>query len=140
MYQTGHCLQHTLSVRLISWSPRDGLTISQPCLDNPTHSCIGELCSSSLALMKWLFNIFPTSVKGLCSVVCPTAYLIYFRTPSELDRYLEASQIRERAIERINSVTGTYGLVFVIISSTETWLLVYIYNLCRRLHSCMINN
>lgn len=77
MYQTGHCLQHTLSARLISWSPRDGLTISLPCLDSPTHSCI--------------------------------AYLIYFRTPSELDRYLEASQIRERAIERINSVTGTYN-------------------------------
>lgn len=37
----------------------------------------------------------------------PTAYLYYFRTRAELDRYLEASQIRERAIERINNVTGT---------------------------------
>ncbi|GER54043.1 SET domain-containing protein [Striga asiatica] len=30
-------------------------------------------------------------------------------TRSELDRYLEASQIRQRAIERINDVTGTYN-------------------------------
>lgn len=30
------------------------------------------------------------------------------RTRSELDQYLAASQVRERAIERINDVTGTY--------------------------------
>ncbi|XP_074365477.1 ribulose-1,5 bisphosphate carboxylase/oxygenase large subunit N-methyltransferase, chloroplastic [Apium graveolens] len=36
-------------------------------------------------------------------------YSLLYWTPSELDRYLEASQIRERAIERINGVTGTYN-------------------------------
>ncbi|GFQ03013.1 ribulose-1 5 bisphosphate carboxylase/oxygenase large subunit n-methyltransferase chloroplastic [Phtheirospermum japonicum] len=38
----------------------------------------------------------------------PTAAPCNFRTRSELDRYLEASEIRQRAIERINDVTGTY--------------------------------
>ncbi|KAI3499890.1 hypothetical protein L1887_35704 [Cichorium endivia] len=33
---------------------------------------------------------------------------------SLLYRYLEASQIRERAIERINNVTGTYAKFFII--------------------------
>ncbi|KAL6999863.1 hypothetical protein U1Q18_001019 [Sarracenia purpurea var. burkii] len=36
-------------------------------------------------------------------------YSLLYWTRSELDRYLEASQIRERAIERINHVTGTYN-------------------------------
>ncbi|KAL2482209.1 Rubisco methyltransferase family protein [Forsythia ovata] len=36
-------------------------------------------------------------------------YSLLYWTRSELDRYLEASQIRERAIERINDVTGTYN-------------------------------
>ncbi|KAM7503793.1 hypothetical protein LguiB_002697 [Lonicera macranthoides] len=36
-------------------------------------------------------------------------YSLLYWTRSELDRYLEASQIRERAIERINGVTGTYN-------------------------------
>ncbi|CAN4110131.1 unnamed protein product [Withania somnifera] len=35
-------------------------------------------------------------------------YSLLYWTRSELDRYLEASQIRERAIERINNVIGTY--------------------------------
>lgn len=35
-------------------------------------------------------------------------YSLLYWTRSELDRYLEASQIRQRAIERINDVTGTY--------------------------------
>ncbi|KAK3017273.1 hypothetical protein RJ639_007385 [Escallonia herrerae] len=35
-------------------------------------------------------------------------YSLLYWTREELDRYLEASQIRERAIERINNVTGTY--------------------------------
>lgn len=42
------------------------------------------------------------------SVFFPTASLYYFRTREELDRYLEASQIRERAIERVTNVIGTY--------------------------------
>ncbi|XP_058219217.1 ribulose-1,5 bisphosphate carboxylase/oxygenase large subunit N-methyltransferase, chloroplastic isoform X1 [Rhododendron vialii] len=36
-------------------------------------------------------------------------YSLLYWTRSELDKYLEASQIRERAIERINNVTGTYN-------------------------------
>lgn len=36
-------------------------------------------------------------------------YSLLYWTPLELDRYLEASQIRERATERINDVTGTYN-------------------------------
>ncbi|CAI0383443.1 unnamed protein product [Linum tenue] len=35
-------------------------------------------------------------------------YSLLYWTRAELDRYLEASQIRERAIERINNVIGTY--------------------------------
>ncbi|KAK6919199.1 SET domain, partial [Dillenia turbinata] len=36
-------------------------------------------------------------------------YSLLYWTPAELDRYLEASQIRRRAIERINDVNGTYN-------------------------------
>ncbi|CAH9072858.1 unnamed protein product [Cuscuta epithymum] len=36
-------------------------------------------------------------------------YSLLYWTRSELDRYLEASQIRERAIERVNDVVGTYN-------------------------------
>ncbi|KAG8387172.1 hypothetical protein BUALT_Bualt03G0225700 [Buddleja alternifolia] len=36
-------------------------------------------------------------------------YSLLYWTRSELDGYLEASQIRVRAIERINDVTGTYN-------------------------------
>lgn len=40
---------------------------------------------------------------------CSIAYTYYYRTRSELDTYLVASHIRERAIERITDVTGTYN-------------------------------
>uniref|UniRef100_A0A7N0TEA0 SET domain-containing protein n=1 Tax=Kalanchoe fedtschenkoi TaxID=63787 RepID=A0A7N0TEA0_KALFE len=36
-------------------------------------------------------------------------YSLLYWTPAELDRYLEASQIRERAVERITNVVGTYN-------------------------------
>ncbi|KAK0589624.1 hypothetical protein LWI29_016463 [Acer saccharum] len=36
-------------------------------------------------------------------------YSLLYWTRAELDRYLEASQIRERAIERITNVIGTYN-------------------------------
>ncbi|KAK9156360.1 hypothetical protein Sjap_003840 [Stephania japonica] len=36
-------------------------------------------------------------------------YSLLYWTQSELDKYLVASQVRERAIERINDVTGTYN-------------------------------
>lgn len=36
-------------------------------------------------------------------------YSLLYWTRTELDTYLEASQIRERAIERITNVTGTYN-------------------------------
>ncbi|KAL7086492.1 hypothetical protein ACP275_13G005800 [Erythranthe tilingii] len=36
-------------------------------------------------------------------------YSLLYWTRSELDRYLEASEIRQRAIDRINDVTGTYN-------------------------------
>jgi hypothetical protein len=35
-------------------------------------------------------------------------YSLLYWTRTELDMYLEASQIRERAIERITNVVGTY--------------------------------
>lgn len=38
---------------------------------------------------------------------CSIAYTYYYRTRSELDTYLVASYMRERAIERITDVTGT---------------------------------
>ncbi|KAL5581689.1 hypothetical protein UlMin_014131 [Ulmus minor] len=36
-------------------------------------------------------------------------YSLLYWTRAELDRYLEASQIRERAIERVTNVVGTYN-------------------------------
>ncbi|GMP53219.1 hypothetical protein CsSME_00018753 [Camellia sinensis var. sinensis] len=36
-------------------------------------------------------------------------YSLLYWTRAELDKYLEASQIRERAVERVNNVTGTYN-------------------------------
>ncbi|XVE72577.1 hypothetical protein DITRI_Ditri11bG0049400 [Diplodiscus trichospermus] len=36
-------------------------------------------------------------------------YSLLYWTRAELDRYLEASQIRQRAIERVNNVVGTYN-------------------------------
>ncbi|KAI4324605.1 hypothetical protein MLD38_030076 [Melastoma candidum] len=36
-------------------------------------------------------------------------YSLLYWTRQELDQYLEASQIRERAIERVNNVVGTYN-------------------------------
>lgn len=77
----------------------------------------------------------------------PTASLCRFRTRAELDKYLEASQIRERAIERINDVTGTYDLlvsfsyvnIYVLYSSN--WLQpelvsisLFVYMLNRKLN------
>lgn len=56
-----------------------------------------------------VFHFFHFSLKGLLSVFSSTAFLYHFRTREELDRYLEASQIRERAIERVTNVVGTYG-------------------------------
>ncbi|KAK8346062.1 hypothetical protein V6Z12_A07G189900 [Gossypium hirsutum] len=47
--------------------------------------------------------------KGLLSDFLSTASLYCFRTRAELDRYLEASQIRQRAIERVTDVIGTYN-------------------------------
>lgn len=47
--------------------------------------------------------------KGLLSKFSYTVQYCRFRSQSELDRYLKASQIRERAIERTNNVVGTYG-------------------------------
>lgn len=94
-----------------------------------------------MSIASTVVPYFPTLGEGLCSVVFPTASPYSFRAPSELDRYLEASQIRERAIERINSVTGTYALVFIIniISLSGVWLLVYNFVDCYVL-ICMINH
>lgn len=50
-------------------------------------------------------------------------FLYNFRTRAELDRYLEASQIRERAIERITDVIGTYDS-FAVLSFFETSFIV----------------
>jgi hypothetical protein len=58
-----------------------------------------------------LFKRFPFTPKGSTLSSSPIASLYHFRTRAELDTYLEASQIRERAIERITNVTGTYGLI-----------------------------
>ncbi|KAK7818765.1 ribulose-1 [Quercus suber] len=64
----------------------------------------------SITCTKWsLYESFFYYGKGLLSVFFPTASLYYFRTREELDRYLEASQIRERAIERVTNVIGTYN-------------------------------
>ncbi|KAL3502575.1 hypothetical protein ACH5RR_037024 [Cinchona calisaya] len=47
-------------------------------------------------------------------------YSLLYWTQSELDRYLEASQIRQRAIERINDVTGTFDDLKLRIFSKHT--------------------
>ncbi|CAI9089842.1 OLC1v1024489C2 [Oldenlandia corymbosa var. corymbosa] len=46
--------------------------------------------------------------KNYISALPRQPYSLLYWTQSELDRYLEASQIRQRAIERINDVTGTF--------------------------------
>ncbi|KAL6530444.1 hypothetical protein OROMI_028333 [Orobanche minor] len=52
------------------------------------------------------------------------------RTRSELDRYLEASQIRQRVIERINDVTGIYiDLRDRIFSKHPDLFLVEVFNM-----------
>ncbi|XLS90061.1 hypothetical protein HN51_066069, partial [Arachis hypogaea] len=56
----------------------------------------------------------PRSSKGVPRVTRPQA---------ELDRYLEASQIRERVVDRINNVIGTYNdLMLRIFSECESSL------------------
>lgn len=128
VYQIGHCSQPILLVKQVSWSLRDGAITSQPCLDSRIHFCIGELFSYiAIDIVKEYF--FCNEVNHVFSVFFPTASLCHFRTRSELDKYLEASQIRERAIERINNVTGTYGLllsslcvsIYVLFSSFGIW-------------------
>ena len=87
---------------------QDGAIISLPCLDSHIHFYTGKLGVNLAGLLR-SFSCLKRG-KGLLSVLFPTVFLCHFRTRAELDKYLEASQIRERAIERINDVTGTYGL------------------------------
>lgn len=109
MFQIGHCLQLISSARQASWILQGGITIFQPYHDSHIHFCIGKLLhvnkwSCGRACWEFAFPYFWSKLGRF-----PTVILCHFRTRSELDRYLEASQIRERAIERINDVTGTYG-------------------------------
>lgn len=62
---------------------------------------------TSCSIILVHIRVFLVYRKGLVSVSSPTASLYHFRTRAELDRFLEASQIRERAIERITNVIGT---------------------------------
>lgn len=101
-------------------------------------SLLVSLCvKQSMEELAAVFVVY--TYLGLCSVGFSTAAPCDFRTRSELDRYLEASQIRQRAIERINDVTGTYEL-FLLISFkadsifTSLYLLVsktYLNLMCR---------
>lgn len=68
-------------------------------LVNSTLNYLFQVESLRVFLLLW---------KGSTLSFFPTASLYYFRTREELDRYLEASQIRERAIERVTNVIGTY--------------------------------
>lgn len=67
--------------------------------------------------MVELSRVLPCYRKGLLSVFPSTVSLYRFRTRAELDRYLEASQIRQRAIERVTNVIGTYGSLPVALVS-----------------------
>ncbi|PKI41125.1 hypothetical protein CRG98_038653 [Punica granatum] len=49
-------------------------------------------------------------------------YSLLYWTRAELDRYLEASQIRERALERITNVVGTYNDLRLRIFSKHPYL------------------
>ena len=68
-------------------------------LVNSTLNYLFQVESLRVFLLLW---------KGSTLSFFHTASLYYFRTREELDRYLEASQIRERAIERVTNVIGTY--------------------------------
>lgn len=75
--------------------------------------------------------MFPVT-EGCTLSFFPTASIYDFRTRSELDTYLVASQIRERAIERINNVTGTYAFYLALPMCTTSFayfasLLVFFY-------------
>lgn len=61
-------------------------------------------------------------------------YSLLYWNRSELDQYLEASQIRERAIERVTDVTGTYNDLRIKIFSKYPHLFpeeVQIYLHCK---------
>ncbi|RYR15582.1 hypothetical protein Ahy_B04g072417 [Arachis hypogaea] len=72
----------------------------------PCHQFEGMYDFDSDDELQWLIKI----EKGpLCSLINLTVVdWCHFKPQAELDRYLEASQIRERAIDRINNVIGTY--------------------------------
>ena len=76
--------------------------------------------------MVELLRVLPCRRKGLLSDFPSTASLYRFRTRAELDMYLEASQIRQRAIERVTDVIGTYGSIPLLL-------------LASKLNSCFIS-
>lgn len=110
-----------------------------------------------------VFHFFSLFSEGLLSGFSSTAFLYHFRTREELDRYLEASQIRERAIERVTNVVGTYGqnvfylifllslafllvpllifvLTLILIFCQVYYLLIYEINIFFSCHLCRYND
>lgn len=83
-------------------------------------------------------RVFLLLWKGSSLSFSPTAFLYYFRTREELDRYLEASQIRERAIERITNVIGTYDASAKLGFWFHVPLLIYILSLVPKF--CWVHN
>ncbi|KVI10625.1 Rubisco LS methyltransferase, substrate-binding domain-containing protein [Cynara cardunculus var. scolymus] len=71
--------------------------------DVPDWPLIATYLISEASLMK------SSRWSNYISALPRQPYSLLYWTRAELDRYLEASQIRERAIERINNVTGTYN-------------------------------
>ncbi|PWA63050.1 rubisco methyltransferase family protein [Artemisia annua] len=71
--------------------------------DVPDWPLIATYLISEASLMK------SSRWSNYISALPRQPYSLLYWTRGELDRYLEASQIRERAIERINNVTGTYN-------------------------------
>nr|XP_016513002.1 PREDICTED: ribulose-1,5 bisphosphate carboxylase/oxygenase large subunit N-methyltransferase, chloroplastic-like [Nicotiana tabacum] len=84
------------------WSnPEVGAVLKQ--YNVPDWPFLATYLISEASLMKY------SRWSNYISALPRQPYSLLYWTRSELDRYLEASQIRERAIERINNVTGTYN-------------------------------
>uniref|UniRef100_A0A803MVF0 Rubisco LSMT substrate-binding domain-containing protein n=1 Tax=Chenopodium quinoa TaxID=63459 RepID=A0A803MVF0_CHEQI len=100
-----HCLvsYETLFVVTREWScPEAGNVLKKNSVpDWPLLATYLIIEASLMSSSRW---------SNYISALPRQPYSLLYRTRSELDRYLEASQIRERAIERSNDIIGTFTI------------------------------
>ncbi|XP_057955305.1 ribulose-1,5 bisphosphate carboxylase/oxygenase large subunit N-methyltransferase, chloroplastic isoform X3 [Malania oleifera] len=105
----------SLFITADSWScPEAGEVLKQ--ISVPDWPLLATYLISEASLMK------SSRWSNYISALPQQPYSLLYWTRSELDRYLEASQIRERAIERITDVAGTYNDLRVRIFSKHPHL------------------